>query len=158
MKVTGTTKLPAPVGAVYAALRQPEVLARTIPGCQHLELVGEDAYRMTVGVGVATIRGLYHADVQLLCGAGAPYTFALRASGAGLPGDFEADVGIVLADAQSGATALSYSARVTVGGVAGALGSFILTRAAKKSADEFFRGLHRFLSASKEAEFVRHPA
>ena len=41
------------------ALNDPAVLVRTIPGCQQLEEVGPDAYRMTLTAGVASIKGTY---------------------------------------------------------------------------------------------------
>ena len=46
-----------PARAVWAALNDPAVLVRTIPGCQQLEEVGPDAYRMTLTAGVASIKG-----------------------------------------------------------------------------------------------------
>ncbi|HET9556784.1 MAG TPA: SRPBCC domain-containing protein, partial [Actinomycetota bacterium] len=53
MRIAGNATLHAPVEAVYDALRDPRVLVRTIPGCERLEQVGEDAYQMTVTAGVA---------------------------------------------------------------------------------------------------------
>ena len=85
MKVTGEATLHAPVERVYAALNDPAVLVRTIPGCERLEAAGEDAYRMTVTAGVASIKGSYAGDVRLTDQV-PPERFTLRASGAGAPG------------------------------------------------------------------------
>ena len=58
------------------------VLVRTIPGCERLETVGQDQYRMTVTAGVASIKGTYLGDVALADHV--PYSaFTLRASGSG---------------------------------------------------------------------------
>ena len=65
MKVTGSATLNAPREEVWAALNDPAVLVRTIPGCQQLEEVGPDAYRMTLTAGVASIKGTYQGDVAL---------------------------------------------------------------------------------------------
>ncbi|HET7518808.1 MAG TPA: SRPBCC domain-containing protein, partial [Actinomycetes bacterium] len=65
MRIAGTATLHAPVEDVYAALQDPRVLVRTIPGCERLEQVGEDAYAMTVTAGVASVRGTYAGDVRL---------------------------------------------------------------------------------------------
>ena len=53
MRIAGNATLHAPVEAVYQALKDPRVLVRTIPGCERLEQVGDDAYAMTVTAGVA---------------------------------------------------------------------------------------------------------
>ena len=42
MKVTGTSTLTADRATVWAALNDPAVLVRTIPGCQRLEALGGD--------------------------------------------------------------------------------------------------------------------
>ena len=65
MKISGEASLRAGVEQVYAALTDPAVLVRTIPGCQRLEATGPDRYRMTVTAGVASIKGNYVGDVQL---------------------------------------------------------------------------------------------
>jgi len=53
MKVNGTATLNASADRVWAALNDPAVLVRTIPGCEQLEAVGPDSYRMTITAGVA---------------------------------------------------------------------------------------------------------
>ncbi|HEY4724874.1 MAG TPA: SRPBCC domain-containing protein, partial [Actinomycetota bacterium] len=65
MRIAGNATLHAPVEAVYQALKDPRVLVRTIPGCERLEQVGDDAYAMTVTAGVASVRGTYAGDVRL---------------------------------------------------------------------------------------------
>ena len=65
MKVTGSAMLHAPREKVWDALNDPAVLVRTIPGCQQLEEVSKDAYRMTLVAGVASIKGTYLGDVAL---------------------------------------------------------------------------------------------
>ena len=73
------------------------MLVRTIPGCERLEQVGEDAYQMTVTAGVASVRGTYAGDVRLT-DQRAPHGFVLRASG-GRPGTVSADVTVELSPA-----------------------------------------------------------
>ena len=66
MKVTGNHTLPVPRERVWEALQDPAVLARTIPGCESLEVTGPDAYAATVTAGVASVKGTYQGSVQLL--------------------------------------------------------------------------------------------
>ena len=145
MKVNGTATLNAPRDAVWVALNDPAVLVRTIPGCQQLEEVGPDAYRMTLTAGVASIKGTYTGDVALT-DQEQPGAFTLRATGAGAPGTVQADVRVTLADAGDGTTRLDYDADAVVGGMIGGVGQRVLTGVAKKTAGEFFKAVDDVLT------------
>lgn len=150
MKVSGDATLNYPVDAVYAALTDPAVLVRTIPGCQQLEQVGPDAYRATVTAGVASIKGTYSGDVRLSDQA-EPDSFMLHAAGAGAPGTVSADVRVTLAEADGGATRLDYDADAVVGGVIGGVGQRMLAGVAKKTAGEFFSAVDDVLTGRAAA-------
>jgi uncharacterized protein len=158
MRIAGNATLHAPVEAVYAALRDPRVLVRTIPGCERLEQVGEDAYAMTVTAGVASVRGTYAGDVRLT-DQRAPHGFVLRASGSGAPGTVSADVAVDLAPGDNGTTQLTYDADATVGGMIGGVGQRLLTTVAKRTAGEFFDAVNEVLAGAgvEEAEEVGAP-
>jgi carbon monoxide dehydrogenase subunit G len=150
MKVNGTATLNAPRDAVWVALNDPAVLVRTIPGCQQLEEVGPDSYRMTLTAGVASIKGTYTGDVALT-DQEQPGAFTLRATGAGAPGTVQADVRVTLADAGGGTTRLDYDADAVVGGMIGGVGQRVLTGVAKKTAGEFFRAVDDVLTGRAPA-------
>jgi carbon monoxide dehydrogenase subunit G len=137
MKISGTAVLNAPVDQVWAAFTDPAVLARTIPGCQELRVVGPDVYTMTVTAGVASMKGTYDGNVALT-DQNPPGSFVLKATGAGAPGTVGADVKISLATSATGGTELSYDADAVVGGVIGGVGQRMLTGVAKKMAGQFF--------------------
>jgi uncharacterized protein len=153
MRIAGNATLHAPVEAVYAALQDPRVLVRTIPGCERLEQVGEDAYSMTVTAGVASVRGTYAGDVRLTDHR-APNGFVLRASGSGAPGTVSADVTVDLAPGDDGSTLLSYDADAVVGGMIGGVGQRLLSGVAKRTAGEFFTAVDDLLAG----EGVEEPA
>ena len=145
MRIAGNATLHAPVEAVYAALQDPRVLVRTIPGCERLEQVGDDAYQMTVTAGVASVRGTYAGDVRLT-DQRAPHGFTLRASGSGTPGTVAADVSVTLASDDNGTTLLTYDADATIGGMIGGVGQRLLTTVAKRTAGEFFTAVDEVLN------------
>ncbi|MET7305046.1 carbon monoxide dehydrogenase subunit G, partial [Embleya sp. NPDC005575] len=145
MKVQGNAILNAPVDKVWAALNDPAVLTRTIPGCEKLEETGPDAYRMTVTMGVASIKGTYLGNVQLTDQV-PPGSFMLKASGSGGPGTVSAEVKVTLADIDGGRTRLEYDAEAVVGGVIGGVGQRMLTGVAKKTAGEFFKSVDKILT------------
>jgi hypothetical protein len=150
VKVSGTATLHATPDRVYAALNDPAVLVRTIPGCERLEAVGPDRYRMTVTAGVASIKGSYLGDVRLSEGT-PPTSFTLTASGSGAPGTVSADVKVHLDDAGDGTTLLRYDADAVVGGAVGGVGQRVLTGVAKKTAAEFFSAVDAALAGGPDA-------
>lgn len=144
MKVSGTARLHAPREQVWAALNDPAVLVRTIPGCQRLEAIETDAYQMTVTAGVGSIKGVYTGQVRLT-DQHPPDTFVLKAAGSGGPGTVDADVRVTLADGED-ATTLTYDADAIVGGMIGGVGQRMLTGVAKKTAGEFFSSVDDVLT------------
>lgn len=150
MKVSGRSHLSADRDAVWRALNDPAVLVRTIPGCQRLEAVGEDAYKMTVAAGVGAIKGVYDGEVRLT-EQQQPGSFRMRAQGAGAPGTIGADVVVTLADGADGGTELSYDADAVVGGMIGGVGQRMLTGVSKKMAAEFFSNVDNVLAGAVPA-------
>jgi carbon monoxide dehydrogenase subunit G len=143
MKVTGSATIAAPLPRVWAALQDPAVLARTIPGCRSLEATGPDAYRMTVSAGVASIKGTYVGSVRL-ADPDPPRSFTLRAQGQGAPGTVDATVQVRLSAGADG-TRVDYDADAVVGGMIGGVGQRMLGSVAKKTAGEFFAAVERSL-------------
>jgi carbon monoxide dehydrogenase subunit G len=150
MKVTGSATLSAAPAAVFAALQDPAVLVRTIPGCQTLEETGADDYRMTIVAGVASIKGTYAGTVRL-SDQQPPSSFVLHAAGQGAPGTVQADVIVSLADLGEGRTRVDYDAEAAVGGMVGGVGQRMLVGVAKKTAGEFFRAVDDVLTGAAAA-------
>ncbi|MGG5260628.1 SRPBCC family protein [Phycicoccus avicenniae] len=140
MKISGTSTLEAPVERVWAAILDPAVLARCIPGCEALTTVGEDRYAMTVTAGVAAIKGTYTGEVSLT-DMEKPSALRLRANGSGAPGTIDADVRVHLTPSGGGGTELEYEADATVGGTIGGVGQRMLAGVTRKMAGQFFTAL-----------------
>jgi carbon monoxide dehydrogenase subunit G len=153
MKVAGEAVLHAPIDKVWAALNDPAVLVRTIPGCERLEATGPAAYAMTVTAGVASIKGTYAGNVAL-SDQQQPNSFMMKASGAGGPGTVSADVKVALAEVD-GNTRLTYDADAIVGGVIGGVGQRMLTGVAKKMAGEFFGNVDDVLTGNEKPAIAR---
>ena len=144
MKISGTSTLSADRVAVWAALNDPAVLVQTIPGCQRLEALGDDAFKMTVAAGVGSIKGVYDGEVRLTEHQH-PDSFKMLAQGAGAPGTIGAQVWVNLIEGPDGKTELKYDADATVGGMIGGVGQRMLTGVSRKMADEFFRNVDAVL-------------
>ncbi|HUW78178.1 MAG TPA: carbon monoxide dehydrogenase subunit G [Candidatus Nanopelagicaceae bacterium] len=144
MKIAGTASIGQPPERVFAALTDPAVLARTLPGCLSLQQIGPDAYKMVITAGVASIKGSYLGQVEI-SNRVEPSSFTMRAAGSGAPGTIQAEIQIKLVSDGEG-TLLSYDADAAVGGVIAGVGQRVLSGVAKKTAGEFFKAMDRYLS------------
>jgi uncharacterized protein len=145
VKIAGTAVLHASADRVWTALNDPAVLVGTIPGCEQLEALAPDRYRMTITAGVASIKGTYLGDVEL-ADLLPPDSFTLRASGAGAPGTVSAEVKITLDCPDGATTTVSYQADAVVGGAVGGVGQRVITAVAKRTAAEFFTAVESALT------------
>src|SRR5262249_58259250 len=62
---SGEVSLSAPVEEVWRRLLDPSELAAIIPGCRGLTQDRPDRYSTQVVIGVAGIRGTYHAQIEM---------------------------------------------------------------------------------------------
>ena len=139
MNLDGSAVLHADPERVWAVITDPAVLARTIPGCESLEQVGDDEYKMNVTVGVGAIRGTYAGEVKL-SDQQRPTSYVMHASGAGGPGNVRATVRINL-EPDTDSTTLTYSADAVVGGPVAGVGQRMMTGVAKRMAGQFFKAI-----------------
>jgi carbon monoxide dehydrogenase subunit G len=146
MKVSGVTTMHAPPPEVWAALTDPDVLARAIPGCRSFEPSGTATYRFTIAAGIASLQGVYTGQVTL-SEPREPTSFVLTASGAGDPGTVSISVRIRLTGAQDGTTVLDYDADGVVGGIMAAVGQRMVTAVAQRITGDFFRSVDDQISA-----------
>jgi carbon monoxide dehydrogenase subunit G len=145
VKVAGSAVIGIERDRVWAALQDPAVLVRTIPGCERLEECGPDTYRMTVNAGIASLKGVYQGEVAL-AEPSAPESFVLRARGQGAPGTVDATVLVRLSETDNG-TRVDYDADAVIGGMIGGVGQRMLGSVARKTAGEFFSAVEDHLRA-----------
>jgi carbon monoxide dehydrogenase subunit G len=126
---------------------------RTIPGCERLETTGENAYDMTLTVGVAAIRGTYTGSCRL-ADLEPHRSLRLAAQGSGAPGTIDADVAVRFEGNGDGTTTLTYEADTVVGGMIGGVGQRMLSSVTRRLAVEFFTAVERELLAGPTAATV----
>jgi uncharacterized protein len=156
MKLSGTATLHAPASQAWAALTDPAVLARTIPGCDRLEPAGPDSYRFTITAGVASIRGTYTGEVALTQ-QHEPTSLVLTARGAGAPGTVATSIHITLIPAGA-TTEVSYDADAAIGGLLAAVGQRMLVSVAGLLIGEFLTALDQVLTGTGAAPASLAPA
>jgi len=65
MELTGEQILPAPRARVWAALNDPEILKRCIPGCQEIARVSDTQLTARVGLAVGPVKATFTGKVTL---------------------------------------------------------------------------------------------
>lgn len=139
MKLAARYSVAAPPDRVYAALTDPIVLHRCIPGCEEFTADGEHRYRARVKIGVASLKGVYTGHAELR-DQNPPHSFALVVDGKGRPGFVRATASIACAPDAAG-TMVECHADVQVGGIIAAVGSRLVEAVARQQMDAFFRQL-----------------
>lgn len=147
MKLQGTATLHGDLERVFDALIDPAVLARSIPGCESLELTGPDSYAMTVSAGVGAIRGRYDGQVTLT-DLVRPDGYVMNARGASAAGTVDATCRIDLT-VDGNQTQLTYSAEASVGGPVAGVGQRMISAVAKRMAAQFFSAVDDELTGAR---------
>src|SRR5258707_2849314 len=139
MKIEGTQELHAPGERVYAALTDPQVLQRCIPGCESLEKTGNDSYAVTIKAGIGAIKGTVKGNVRLE-DMRAPEHYRIVVEGKGGPG-FVKGSGDFDLEERGGVTLIKYTGEMQVGGAVAGVGQRMIEGAAKMMASRFFKAL-----------------
>ena len=142
MKLQGQYTLPAPQEKVWSALLNPDVLARTLPGCESLEPIGPDEYRMKMKLAISSVQGLFEGKVRLE-DQQPPSGYRLQVEGRGKVGFVNGGGTFRLepnAD-NAGETVVNYEGDVKVGGLIAAVGQRLLDMTSKMMIKRFFTAL-----------------
>jgi len=139
VKISLESTVPADRERVFAALVNPAILQRCIPGCESLTETGPDAYAATLKVGVAGLKGSYTGKAAI-ANRQPPESLTLNVDGKGGPGFLRGSAALALTSVPEG-TRVVCDADVQVGGMIAAVGSRLIEAAARKLADDFFRQL-----------------
>ena len=139
MKISGTYTLPLPQAQAYQLMQDPEALARAIPGCEGLEKVGPDEYRMKMKMALASLSGAFEGKVRITEQA-PPDSFRLVVEGTGKIGFVKGD-GLLKLSAVDGGTEVAYEGDAQVGGTMAAVGQRLIDGTSKMMIKKFFEKL-----------------
>ncbi|MBB3384888.1 MULTISPECIES: carbon monoxide dehydrogenase subunit G [unclassified Rhizobium] len=137
MDMTGEERIAAPRDAVWAALNDPEILKRCIPGCQSLEMISPTELTATVKLKIGPVSASFNGEVKL-SNINAPESYTISGEGkGGIAGFAKGGADVVLKE-DGDETILQYEAKAQVGGKIAQLGSRLVDSSAKKLAQQFF--------------------
>lgn len=145
MKVEGEYLFDVDRDQVWEGLLDPEVLAATMPGCERLELVGENQYEGDLNIKVGPVQGLFKGKIELE-DIDPPNGYVMKVDGRGAPGFVKAEASVSLSR-QDEKTKLSYQGDAQVGGRIASVGQRLLDSSAKAIIKQSLEGLNTTLKA-----------
>ncbi|HXW54148.1 MAG TPA: carbon monoxide dehydrogenase subunit G [Candidatus Cybelea sp.] len=152
MKVSGSYSLPVGPERAYRLLQDPGELARAMPGCESLEQIGPDEYRLRLKVILATLTGSFEGSVRI-ADPTPPLSFRLMVEGSGRIGFLKGQGVLHLAAAHPSTevegTEVSYDGEVEVGGTLAAVGQRLVDGASKMMIKRFFEKLSQNVRESR---------
>lgn len=149
MKLEGEHRFPVGREALFAALLDPALLARVLPGCEPLEATGANAFRAAMTVAVGPVKGRYQGTLAL-ADLVPPSGYRMKLDGSG-PSGFLRGEGAIALEAVDGGTRLRYALDAQVGGRIASVGQRLVESSARALAKQGLEGLERELAARAEA-------
>lgn len=150
MRVKGQHTVSAPQQRVWDALLDPAVLARTLPGCESLDPIGENHYKMRMKLAISSVQGLFDASVQLR-NPNPPTSYRLEIDGKGKIGFVKGGGAFSLEPAGETATVVHYEGEVRVGGLIAGVGQRLMDMTSKMMIKRFFSSLSQVLEEPRSA-------
>ena len=136
MKLSGSYQINLEKQKVWEALNDPEILQKTIPGCEEFIKKSETEFTATATNKIGPFNASFTGDIELK-EINAPNSYIIEGSGNSPVGFASGSAKVTLEDSDEG-TKLSYSVEANVGGKIAQVGSRLIDMTAKKMADIFF--------------------
>ena len=145
MKLSGSFNIKSDKKSVWKALNDPEILKKTIPGCEEFIKKSDTEFTATATNKIGPFNASFTGDIELK-NLNPPNSYTIAGQG-NSPVGFatgEADVNL---DENNGITTLTYKVEANVGGKIAQVGSRLIDMTAKKMADIFFGKFNELISA-----------
>jgi len=154
MKIAGEYRFEAPRPMVWEALQDPAVLTVVMPGCEKLELIGDDEYEGALNIKIGPVQGKFKGKIKLE-DMQEPESYTMKVDGRGAPGFVKATAQVELHE-DDGGTRMAYDSDAQVGGRIASVGQRLVDSSAKAIIKQSLDGLNSTmkarLAASGEAE------
>ena len=129
MKLEGERHFNVPPERLFEALLDPEILARTLPGCEKLERTGDDRFKGVLNIAIGPVKGKFQGTLEL-SDIDPPNGYHMVVKGQGPSGFMKGEGDLTLIEADGG-TLLSYALDAQVGGRMAAVGQRLMESSAK---------------------------
>ena len=146
MEMSGEQLIPASQLETWRALNDPAMLKQCVPGCESIELTGDNEYQVLMVARVGPVSAKFKGKLTLT-DINEPTSYSIAFEGQGGAAGFAKGGAQVRLAPEGEGTKLAYDAKANVGGKLAQIGSRLIDAAAKKVADDFFRNFNQKMSA-----------
>ena len=136
MKLSGSYQINLEKQKVWEALNDPEILQKTIPGCEEFKKNSDTEFSATATNKIGPFNASFTGDIELK-DLDPPNSYKITGSGDSLVGFATGEASVALEDFEGG-TKLTYTVEANVGGKIAQVGSRLIDMTAKKMTDIFF--------------------
>ena len=148
MKINGSYEIALDKNSVWKALNDPEILKKSIPGCEEFIKNSDKDFTATATNKIGPFNATFSGNIELK-DLNPPNSYKISAQG-NSPVGFATGEAVVKLVENNGITKLTYSVEANVGGKIAQLGSRLIDMTAKKMADIFFGKFSELLTLNKE--------
>ena len=142
MEILGTQIILATKQTVWDGLNNPEVLKKCPPGCESVELVSPNVFKVLITASIGPLKAKFNGTLQVT-EINSPSSCVLVFEGQGGAVGFGKGSSSVSLKEVEGGTELSYAAQAHVGGKLAQIGSRLIDSVAKKMSDDFFKAFNQ---------------
>ena len=147
MKLSGSYQINLEKQKVWEALNDPEILRKSIPGCEDFKKDSETEFTATATNKIGPFNASFTGNIELK-EINAPHSYVIEGSGNSPVGFASGEAKVKLEDFEGG-TKLIYEVEANVGGKIAQVGSRLIDMTAKKMADIFFGNFSDLISSDK---------
>ena len=144
MKLSGSYQINLEKQKVWEALNNPEILRKSIPGCEDFKKDSETEFTATATNKIGPFNASFTGNIELK-EINAPHSYVIEGSGNSPVGFASGEAKVKLEDCDGG-TMLTYEVEANVGGKIAQVGSRLIDMTAKKMADIFFGKFSELIS------------
>tara|TARA_B100001996_G_scaffold159557_1_gene121631 strand:+ start:2414 stop:2992 length:579 start_codon:yes stop_codon:yes gene_type:complete len=136
MKLSGSYQINLEKQKVWEALNDPEILKKSIPGCEEFTKESDTEFSATATNKIGPFNASFSGTIELK-NINAPDSYTITGSG-NSPVGFASGEAEVRLESSNDGTKLIYTVEANVGGKIAQVGSRLIDMTAKKMADIFF--------------------
>jgi len=144
MKLSGSYQINLEKQKVWEALNDPDILQKTIPGCEKFVKNSETEFTATATNKIGPFNASFTGNIELK-DLNPPNSYKITGSGNSPVGFASGEAEVMLED-ENGRTKLIYTIEANVGGKIAQVGSRLIDMTAKKMADIFFSKFSELVS------------
>ena len=150
MKLSGSYQINLSKEKVCEALNDPEILKKSIPGCEEFKKNSETEFTATATNKIGPFNASFTGDIELE-DLDPPNSYKISGSGNSPVGFASGEATVKLENHENG-TKLIYEVQANVGGKIAQVGSRLIDMTAKKMADIFFGKFSELISKDESSQ------